>query len=114
MDSLALRLIQPRGTISEVELNPELNIARSSISIQAAKVCIRKPGKFSGGIEASAQARIKPVEVRMVEEVEHFRAELNTVALFDLPILGHRKINVLETWLPYKSTLEVTKLSGRG
>ena len=38
MDSLALRLIQPRGTISEVELDPELNIARSSISIQATEI----------------------------------------------------------------------------
>ena len=88
MDSLALRLIQPRGTISEVELDPELNIARSSITIQVAKVRVSKSGKFACGIEAGAHARIEPVEVRMVEEVEHFRPELKTVAFLDLPILS--------------------------
>ena len=40
MDSLALRLIQPRGTISEVELNPELDIARSAVTTKVAKVTV--------------------------------------------------------------------------
>ena len=90
IDKLALRLkFQPRGTISEVELNTELDIARSSVTIQPAKVSILKPSKLPGSIEAGTQARIEPVEVRMIEEIEHLCAELNTIALLDLPILGH-------------------------
>jgi hypothetical protein len=108
-------LFQPSRTISEVELDPELNIARSAVTVQNAKspaaACVIKSGKFPR-IEGRAQVRIESVEIRGVEKIEHFGAELNAVPLLKLPILGHGEINVLEPWLPHESTPKITELPG--
>src|SRR5207253_6783537 len=117
IDPLALRLwFQPRRTISEVELNPELDIARWSGTSQLAKgsgaESVIKCSKRSP-TEVGAQGITERVELRVVEKIKHFRAELNTVLLLQLPILGHRKVNVEKARLPHDSSAEIPELSGR-
>ena len=91
-------MFQPRRTISEVELNTELDIARPSVSTQRAKIAVsnhkgrRACSRDTCGaaaVKPAGQVRIEPIIVRMVEEVEELCAKLNTITLANLPILGH-------------------------
>jgi hypothetical protein len=67
-------LIQPRGTISEVKLNTELDVAGSSVTIQLAEAAVSNDKIPT--VKPAGQARIESIEIRMVEKVEHLRAEL--------------------------------------
>src|SRR2546423_15695086 len=112
--------------MSGVELNTEPDIARSPVTTQPAKVSVRSGkcalefplgaarSKLIGGatVGSEPQAGIEPVEIRVIEEIEHFRTELNAVLLPDLPILGQRKINVLQPWLSHEATFQITELPG--
>jgi len=99
-------LVQPGLTISEVELQTELDIARPPVAIQTAKVAVGSiPGK-----SIDAKARIEAIKAYMVEEIKHLRTELNSVALFKSPVLGNGEINVLDTRLSNEAALQVTEL----
>src|SRR6266536_774970 len=108
-------LFQPCRTISEVKLNPELDVARSAASIQLAKSsaaeCVIKLNKLAV-VEVGAQVRIEAVEIRTVEKVEHLRAKLNTIPFMNLPILGHREIDISKSRLPHGSAPKITEMSG--
>ena len=111
-------MFQPRSTISEGELDPELDIARSPVTTQFPKVsiCLGKCSvEFPAGIAlgSEAQARIESVEIRMIEKIEHFGPELEAILLLKFPILGYREINVSKPRLPHESTFQVTKLPER-
>ena len=86
-------MIQPRRTISEVELDAELDIARPSVMIQnaetSAAASVTESSKLPRGVEAGTQTSIEPVEIRSVEQIEHLRAELDSILLANLPILGY-------------------------
>lgn len=98
--------VQPNLTISEGELETELDIARPSVAIQPAKVAVVSVA----GKSIDAQARVEAIKVYMVEQIEHLRAELNTVTLFKSPVLGNGEINALYARLSNETALQVTEL----
>ena len=111
-------MFQPCRTISEVELDPELNVARSAITTEMAKVTVcsgkctleftlraaRKGLTGAATVGLERQVGIESVEIRVIEKIEHLGAELNAIFLLEFPILGDREINVLQPGLPHEST----------
>ena len=64
---------QPCGTISEVELNAELDIARTAVTVENTEAAI---GSWS---HPAVECRVaEPVEAGMVEDVEELRAQLHS------------------------------------
>src|SRR5688572_23900151 len=86
------------GSISEDKLDTELSLTRRL-----------RDGKSSEG--PVSEISIKPNKVGMVEKVEEFRAELELISLFEAPILGHRKVDILNRLSSNCALAQGTKLT---
>ena len=70
------------GSISEGKFDTELNLTR--------RLGIEKSSEIITGV----QVGIEPDKARMVEQVEEFRTELESVTFLEPPILRHREVDV--------------------
>ena len=64
------------GSISEGKFDTELNLARRLCVVQRPESRVSDVG-------------VKPNEVGVIKDVEELHAELESIALFESPILGH-------------------------
>src|ERR1044072_2677726 len=88
------------GSISEGKFDTELNLARGLSCIQLAE-------------RGVSDIKIITNEVGMVEDVEEFRTELESITLLEAPILRHREVDVRNRHASHRTLAERSELAGR-
>src|SRR5919112_1504060 len=86
------------GSISEGKLEPELNLARCLS-------CIQGTERGVSGI------KIVTNKVRMVEDVEEFRTELESITFFVSPILRQREVDVRDRYSTDRALAQRSELA---
>src|ERR1043166_1026963 len=96
-------------TISETELQAELDIARPTVAVEKTERVVTAHGH-----PAVEDGVVEAVEVRAVEEVEELRAELEPGALGQPEVLVQREVNVGVARLPHQPAGECAERARRG
>src|ERR1043165_7639654 len=99
-DRSTLRPVQGCRSISEGKLHTELDLAWRLGRVQRTKRHVANIG-----IEAD--------KVRVVQEVEKFRAELESVTLLEPPVLRDREVDGADRRAAYRAFAQRAELSGR-
>src|SRR6185503_3696139 len=93
-------MVSIAGSISEGKLEPELNLARCLSCVQ-------------GTERGVSDIKIITNKVGMVEDVEEFRTELESITLFVSPILGQREVDVRDRLASHRAFTQRAELAGR-
>ena len=95
---------------SKAELHSELDLARSARRCNPTKVCVEGFAKVLVPSDiVQAQAGIDTIEIRMVEGIEHLRAELKALVIMHSPVLCYREIKVLCAGSSYGAATKAAK-----
>src|ERR1700681_3339093 len=101
---------------SELQLQGELNLARRA-EVARRKACRRDPSEAAGWIRVlcrgSWNREIRIPKVRVVEKIEHFRAELQVDPFRKLRVLDRREVRIHETRTRHGITPQIAKMAGR-
>src|ERR1043166_8984752 len=103
---LLAELAEEGNAILEQQLERELNLA----------FAVRGFGNHAGrgaGDSAIEENRIRSIEIRMVENVEQLRPELESQALSHSHAFEQRRVHVVRAWAPKRATRYVTERSGQ-
>src|SRR6185369_11424591 len=88
------------GSISEGKFDTELNLTRGLSWIQGAKRVV-------------SDIKIIADEVGVIEDVEEFRTELESITLLEAPIFRHREVDVCDRHSSHCPLAQRSQLAGR-
>jgi len=101
---------------SELQLQGELNLARRA-EVAGRKACRGDPSETAGWVRirgrGSWNRKIRIPKVRVIEEIEHFRSELQVNPFRKLRVLDRGEVRINETRPRHGITPQIAKMAGR-